>query len=163
MALAKTYAGYCFAANILYSCKLKLQITMDRFLPFLTMSAQSRFSTLPQLRHSPNFLLVVRLTQRQISKILTHPALRSITYWLLFLVRAGEMIPEVGGGGDRPFSSGPPRPWGPSPLGTIPKWLKGPKTTYTTIAIAEKQSKRSKKGPFSLYILVPQVPPRKWN
>ena len=28
---------------------------MDRFLPFLTMSAQLRFSALPQLRHSPNF------------------------------------------------------------------------------------------------------------
>ena len=28
---------------------------MDRILPFLTMSAQSRFSALPQLRHSPNF------------------------------------------------------------------------------------------------------------
>ena len=55
VALAKTYAGYCFAVNIYYSCKLKLQITVDRFLPFLTMSAQSRFSALPQLRHSPNF------------------------------------------------------------------------------------------------------------
>ena len=55
MALVKTYAGYCFAVNIYYSCKLKLQITIDRFLPFLTMSAQSRFSALPQLRHSPNF------------------------------------------------------------------------------------------------------------
>ena len=55
MALVKTYAGYCFAVNIYYSCKLKLQITMDRFLPFLAMSAQSRFSALPQLRHSPNF------------------------------------------------------------------------------------------------------------
>ena len=55
VALAKTYAGYCFAVNIYYSCKLKVQITKDRFLPFLTMSAQSRFSALPQLRHSPNF------------------------------------------------------------------------------------------------------------
>ena len=55
VALAKTYAGYCFAVNIYYSCKLKLQITMDRFLPFLIMSAQSQFSALPQLRHSPNF------------------------------------------------------------------------------------------------------------
>ena len=55
VALAKTYAGYCFAVNIYYSCNLKLQITMDRILPFLTMSAQSRFSALPQLRHSPNF------------------------------------------------------------------------------------------------------------
>ena len=33
-----------------------------------------------------------------------------------------------------------------------PKCLKGPKTTYTTISIAEKRSKRSKNGPFSLYI-----------
>ena len=55
VALAKTYAGYCFAVNIYYSFKLKLQVTMDRILPFLTMSAQSRFSALPQLRHSPNF------------------------------------------------------------------------------------------------------------
>ena len=43
------------------------------------------------------------------------------------------------------------RPWGP-PRKRGHKCLKGPKTTYTTIAIAEKQSKRSKKGPFSLYI-----------
>ena len=34
----------------------------------------------------------------------------------------------------------------------VPKWLKGPKPTYTTIANAEKQSKWSTKGPFSLYI-----------
>ena len=62
------------------------------------------------------------------------------------------MIPEVEGTG----------PWGP-PRKRVPKCLKGPKTTYTTIAIAEKQSKRSKKGPFSLYIGSPLVPPRKWN
>ena len=37
----------------------------------------------------------------------------------------------------------------------VPKCIKGPKTTYTTIAVAEKQSKRSKKGPFSLYIRSP--------
>ena len=55
VALAKTYADYCFAVNIYYLCKLKLQIIIDRFLAFLTMSAQSRFSALPQLRHSPNF------------------------------------------------------------------------------------------------------------
>ena len=54
MALAKTYAGYCFAVNIYYSCKLKLQITMERLLSSLAMSAQSRSSVLPQLRHSPN-------------------------------------------------------------------------------------------------------------
>ena len=34
----------------------------------------------------------------------------------------------------------------------VHKCLKGPKTTYTNIAVAEKQSKRSKKEPFSLYI-----------
>ena len=51
------------------------------------------------------------------------------------------MIPEVDG----------TRHWGPSRK-RIPKCIKGPKTTYTTIAVAEKQSKRSKKGPFSLYI-----------
>ena len=55
VALERTYAGYCFAVNIYYSCKLKLQITMDRLLSILAMSAQSRFSALPQLRHSPNF------------------------------------------------------------------------------------------------------------
>ena len=55
--------------------------------------------------------------------------------------RAGEVIPEVEG----------TRPRGPSRK-RVSKCLKGPKTTYTTIAIAEKQSKRSKKGPFSLYI-----------
>ena len=47
---------------------------------------------------------------------------------------------EVGGLG----SGGPEK--------KVLKCLKGPKTTYTTIAIAEKQSERSKKGPFSLYI-----------
>ena len=54
------------------------------------------------------------------------------------------------------------RPWGPSRK-RVPKYLKGPKTTYSTIAIAEKQSKRSKKGPIWLYIGSPRVPPRKWN
>ena len=53
------------------------------------------------------------------------------------------MIREVGGGGTTP--------WGPSRK-RVPKCPKGPKTTYTTIAIAEKQCKRSKKGPFC-YIL----------
>ena len=67
--------------------------------------------------------------------------------------RAGEMIPEVEG----------TRPWGPS-MKRDPECIKGPKTTYTTIAVAEKQSKRSKKGPFSLYIRSPPpVPPRRWN
>ena len=33
-----------------------------------------------------------------------------------------------------------------------PEYLKGPKIIYRIIGIAEKQSKRSKKGPFSLYI-----------
>ena len=40
-----------------------------------------------------------------------------------------------------------------------PKCLKGPKTIYTTIAVAEKQSKRSKKGPFSLHIGSPRSHP----
>ena len=46
-----------------------------------------------------------------------------------------------GGGG------GGARSWGPSRK-MVPKCLKGPKTTYTTIANAEKQSKSSKKGQF---------------
>ena len=58
------------------------------------------------------------------------------------------MIPEVEG----------TRPWGPSRK-RVPKYIKGPKTTYTTIAVAEKQSKRSKKGPFSLYIGSPRSHP----
>ena len=67
--------------------------------------------------------------------------------------RAGEMIPEVEG----------TRPWGPRRKGS-PSVSKGPKPPIgTTIAIAEKQSKRSKKGPFSLYLGSPLVPPRKWN
>ena len=41
--------------------------------------------------------------------------------------RAGEMIPEV----ERT------RPWGPSKK-RVPKCIMGPKTTYTTIAVAEK-------------------------
>ena len=68
------------------------------------------------------------------------------------LGRTGEMIPEVEG----------TRPWGP-PRKRVPMCLKGPKITYTTIAIAEKQSKRSKKGPFSVIYWVPLVSPRKWN
>ena len=48
------------------------------------------------------------------------------------------------GGGTRP--RGPPRK-------RVPKCLKGPKTTYTTIAIAEKQSKRSKKGPLTHFVI----------
>ena len=50
------------------------------------------------------------------------------------------MIPEVEG----------TIPWGPSRK-RVPKCLKGPQTTYATIVVAEKQSKRSKMGPFSLY------------
>ena len=61
--------------------------------------------------------------------------------------RAGEMIREVGGLG----LGGPSRK-------RVPKCLKGPKTTYTTFAIAKKQSKRSKKGPFC-YILGPPPGP----
>ena len=57
------------------------------------------------------------------------------------------MIPEVEG----------TRPWGPSKK-RVSKCIMGPKTTYTTIAVAEKQSKRIKKGPFSLYILGPPGP-----
>ena len=60
------------------------------------------------------------------------------------LTRAGEMIREVGCGGGT-------RLWGPSRK-RVPKCLKGPKTTYNSIAIAGKQSKISKKGPFC-YIL----------
>ena len=41
----------------------------------------------------------------------------------------------------------------------VPKCIKGPKTTHTTIAVAEKQSKKSKKGPFSLYIGSPRSHP----
>ena len=44
------------------------------------------------------------------------------------------------------------RLWGP-PRKRVLKCLKGPKTTYTTIAIAEKPSKRSKKAHYR-YILV---------
>ena len=65
------------------------------------------------------------------------------------------MIGEVGGGGlGLGLALGDPRGK------RVPKCLKGYNTTYTTIAIAEKQSKRSKKGPFC-YILGPSwVPPR---
>ena len=76
--------------------------------------------------------------------------------WFRASSRAGEMIPEVGGGGG--LSLGP---WGPSRK-MVPKCIKGPKTIYTTIAVAEKQSKRSRKGPFRYYIgSPPPVPPRR--
>ena len=58
-----------------------------------------------------------------------------------YVSRAGEMISEVEG----------TRPWGSSRK-RVPKCLKGPKTTNATIAIAEKLFKRSKRGPFSLYV-----------
>ena len=48
------------------------------------------------------------------------------------------------------------RPWRPSRK-RVPKCLKWPKTTYTTFAIAKKQSKRTKKGPFC-YVLGPPGP-----
>ena len=44
--------------------------------------------------------------------------------------------------------------WG----GGATKCLKGHKTTNATMEIAEKQFKRSKKGPFSLYIWSPGSP-----
>ena len=53
--------------------------------------------------------------------------------------RAEKMIPEVKG----------TRRWGCSRK-RVPECLKGAKTIYKIIAIAEKQSKRSKKVPFSL-------------
>ena len=55
------------------------------------------------------------------------------------------MIPEAEG----------TRPWGPSRKRAL-ECLKSPKTTYTIIAITEKQFKRNKKGPFSLYIGSPR-------
>ena len=58
------------------------------------------------------------------------------------------MIPEVEG----------TIPWGPS-MKRVPKCLKGPQTTYATIVVAEKQSKRSKMGQFSLYIRSPGFHP----
>ena len=48
------------------------------------------------------------------------------------------------------------RPWGPSRK-RVPECLKGPKTTYTIIAIAEKQSKRRKRAHFR-YVLRPPGP-----
>ena len=57
---------------------------------------------------------------------------------------------------DSKGGGGGTRPWGPSRK-RVPKGLKGPKTSYTTIAIAEKRSKWSKKGPFR-YIFGPPGP-----
>ena len=56
--------------------------------------------------------------------------------------RAEKMSPEVGGGG---LGLGGPEEKGP-------QVSQSAQTTYTTIEIAEQQSKISKKGPFSLYI-----------
>ena len=73
---------------------------------------------------------------------------------MFFRSQGGGGLPRHGwrndsrGGGTRP--SGPSRK-------RVPKHLKGPKTTRTTIAIAKKQSKRSKNGPFC-YILGPPGP-----
>ena len=60
------------------------------------------------------------------------------------LIRAGEIIREVEG----------TRPWGPSRK-RVPKYLKGPKTTYTTIAIAEKTVKKVKRAHFVIYCVPP--------
>ena len=76
VALAKTYAGYCFALNIYYSCKLKLQITIDRLFSSLAMSTQSRFSALPQLRHSPTSPTIQTLNEHSRMTKLSQPYLR---------------------------------------------------------------------------------------
>ena len=60
------------------------------------------------------------------------------------------MIPELGGGGGLG-------------LGALeekgPKCLKGTKTINANMVLAEKQFKRSKKGPFSLYMYFPRSLP----
>ena len=53
-----------------------------------------------------------------------------------------------------PRGGGRTRPWGPSRK-RAPKCLKVPTATNATLAIAEKQFKRSKKGPFFIH----RVPP----
>ena len=59
------------------------------------------------------------------------------------------MIPEVGGGGTRP---GAPRK-------RVSKCLKGPKTTYTSISIAEKKTVQEKqKGSIFVIYLSPPGP-----
>ena len=59
------------------------------------------------------------------------------------MTRAGEIIPEVGGGLGLV-----------APRKRVAKCLKGPQNIYTTIAIAEKQSKRVERAHFR-YILGP--------
>ena len=63
---------------------------------------------------------------------------RSVRY------RAGEMIPEVRG----------TSPWGPSRK-RVPKCLKGPETTYTTIAIAENSPREVKRAHFRYTLGLP--------
>ena len=60
------------------------------------------------------------------------------------VIRAGEIIREVGG----------IRPLGPSRK-RVPKYFKGPKTTYTTIAIAENSQKEVKRAHFVIYWVPP--------
>ena len=58
-----------------------------------------------------------------------------------------------GGGGTRP---GAPRK-------RVSKCLKGPKTTYTSISIAEKTVQEKQKGSIFVIYLSPRAPPRKLN
>ena len=58
------------------------------------------------------------------------------------------MIPEVEG----------TRPWG-APRKRVSKCIKGPKTTYTTIAVAEKNSPKEVKRAHFRYILGPRSHP----
>ena len=70
------------------------------------------------------------------------PFIFGVRRWNIYYVQ-GWRNDSRGGGGTSPWE--PPRK-------RVHKCLKGPKTTYTTIAIAEKQSKRGKKGPiFVIY------------
>ena len=58
------------------------------------------------------------------------------------------MIPEVEG----------TMPWGPSRK-RVPKCIKGPKTTYTTISVAEKKVQEKQKGPIFVIYWVPRSHP----
>ena len=57
-------------------------------------------------------------------------------------------------GGRNDSRGGGTRPWGPSRK-RVPKYLKGPKTTYTTIAFAENSQKEVKRSHFVIHSVPP--------
>ena len=96
-------------------------------------------------------------TERQMPGVCYHKMWTIADLMTLPKINSKVRVPVIQGWrNDSRGGGGGTRTWGPSRK-RVPKCLKGPKTTYKNIAIAEKQSKRSKNGPFC-FILGPPGP-----